>query len=118
MSKSQERATEERTWLNNENVLEIYTDSANLAATFYGFVLEFGLARRGESLGQLVARVRMSPELAKTFAIMLVHAINQHEQQNGYKIPVPPDILAQITPQSLAIAVQEDEDTLPGEGKN
>ncbi len=85
----------DQVWSSTSQGIEIYADSSNISATFYSIIMEFGLSQRAAP-GQLVARVRMSPEHAKTFALVLLHGLNAHEQAMGYRIPVPAEIAAQI----------------------
>jgi hypothetical protein len=94
------------TWTSEEHALELYADAVQIAATFFSFILEFGLSQRSGG-GRLVARVRMSPEHAKEFALILLNGIRLHELQTGHNIPVQPGTMQRIDLENLIIQIPD-----------
>jgi hypothetical protein len=70
---------------------ECYSDIVLFANGTYSFHLVFALQDVGTV--KPLALVRMSPEHAKVFAIMLKRTLKQWEEQRRLPIAIPPNVL-------------------------
>lgn len=93
-------------WATDDPISDIYADVVQISATFFSFIVEFGLSQRaGDRVP--VARIRMSPEHAKDFALILLNGIREHELRTGYNIPVQPETMGRIDFNNLIIQLPE-----------
>lgn len=79
-------------WNSKSNPTEMYVDSARATANFYTIILEFGLAQDDGTLGELMTRIRMSPQHAKVLLALLSETIVNYETASKYTIQVPEEI--------------------------
>lgn len=78
----------------NPEAQEIYTNSVNVNASIYEFVLQFGLTTPGEE-AKLLARVRMSPQ----HALALLHLLEKSVEAYGdqfKEIFLPDDLVMRL----------------------
>ncbi|MCC8102940.1 MAG: DUF3467 domain-containing protein [Lachnospiraceae bacterium] len=73
----------------NVNVKEVYANSLTVVNTFFDFCLSFkkdniiSEDEEQKTITEEVARIRMSPQMAKAFSLLLQNNIQNYEQQFG-----------------------------------
>lgn len=84
-------------WTGADQALDLYSDAAGISLTSYSIVLELGRSMPGIEPGQLIARLRLSPQHAKVVAMILAIGVQRYEQLVGQSIAVPPEVLARFS---------------------
>ena len=66
-----------------EEVVDIYTNSAKLVVTQYEFFLQFGLTTPPDEEDKSLVNIRMSPQHAKVLTAILRKHLKKYEQDIG-----------------------------------
>jgi len=86
--------------MNDNNEHDFYANAVNVVTGIYDVTLHFTIQspvsmKKGEQPVIEVSRicnVRMSPQLAKALATLLVKQVVDYENANKVELPVPPNI--------------------------
>ena len=73
-----------------------YANGANLLSGVYDFQIEFNLATTPTVPPTGVARVHLSPQLAKVIGRLLRRNVKAYEEQTGAKIELPNELVKQL----------------------
>lgn len=72
------------------NKCDVYSNSVTVGSTDFEFSLDFNLetlvqeqGREAERTTEKIVKVRMSPQLAKAFSLLLAEHIKQYETSHG-----------------------------------
>jgi hypothetical protein len=78
------------------SVPTFYANGANLLSGVYDFQIEFSLATTPTIPPAGVARVHLSPQLAKVIGRLLRRNVKAYEEQTGTKIQLPEEVVKQL----------------------
>ena len=79
-----------------------YANGANLLSGVYDFQIEFSLATTPTVPPIGVARVHMSPQLAKILGRLIRRNVKTYEEQTGVEIQLPEEVVKQLNVGDLA----------------
>ena len=73
-----------------------YANGANLLSSAYDFQIEFSLATSPAVPPIGVARIYMSPQLAKTLGRLMRQNVKMYENQAGVRIELPDELVKKL----------------------
>jgi len=80
-----------------EEVFQGYSDTFEVASNPYGMVINFNLSPPSVKVEQsVVARIRVSFEMAKVLTFMMLRNIKTRESQTGVSYPIASEILSNL----------------------
>ena len=81
------------------NKCDVYSNSVTVGSTDFEFSLDFNLetliqeqGKEAERTTEKIVKVRMSPQLAKAFSLLLEEQVKQYEASHGGKYSVRSDV--------------------------
>jgi len=78
-----------------EDVPDVYANSVNMTMSVYDIVLQFGQMTDPKDGPKINAMVRMSPQHAKVFGMLLLKHLKKYEKDIG-KITIPSAMIKDI----------------------
>jgi hypothetical protein len=84
-----------------DKILDVYSNSVKVTMSLYDFTLEFGL-NSGLDEAEPVARVRMSPQHAKSLLLLLQRFLGQYGE-SFQEINLPEELENQLTGKAVAV---------------
>ena len=80
----------------DSGIPDFYANGVKFQCSVYDFQLDFTAGTGPDAPAPVVARIHMSPQLAKVMARLLRFNIKSFEQQTGAQIALPETLLKQL----------------------